>query len=306
VKAFIGVTDRDWYGFLRAQPGLDEVNFWQPSAGGHFRALGLGQPFLFKLHYPQNAIVGGGFFATYSQLPVSVAWETFGPENGAATLVEIRRRIERYRQTVPDPREDYTIGCIILEDPFFFAERDWIPAPVDFKPNIVRGKTYDLTASPGRELWEAVLLKRSVGPGRVGEPLITPMFGDPRPVRQRLGQGAFRVMVTDTYERRCAITRERALPVLEAAHIRPVSAGGEHDLANGLLLRSDVHRLFDRGYVTVTPDRVFRVSSRLKTEFHNGEHYYKLDGSEIWTPPSEEKQPDRAALEWHADTVFRA
>lgn len=304
MKAYVGVTDRDWYRFLRSQSELDEVNFWQPSTGGRFRALGPGQPFLFKLHYPENAIVGGGFFATYSQLPASVAWETFGPENGAATLVEMRRRIERYRHASPDPREDYTIGCIILEDPFFFAERDWIPAPADFKPNVVRGKGYDLTASPARELWERVLLVRAAGPQRVGESAATPMFGDPRLVRPRLGQGAFRVIVTDTYERRCAVTREKALPVLEAAHIRPVSDGGEHELSNGLLLRSDVHRLFDRGYVTVTPDRVFRVSHRLRTDFHNGEHYFQLDGSPIWTPRLDEMQPSRAALEWHADAVY--
>lgn len=104
-----------------------------------------------------------------------------------------------------------------------------------------------LTASPGRELWERVLMVRSAGPKHVGEPITTPMFGEPRPVRPRLGQGAFRVMITDTYERRCAVAREKALPVLEAAHIRPVSAGGEHELPNGLLLRSDVHRLLDRG-----------------------------------------------------------
>src|SRR5207245_78783 len=40
-----------------------------------------------------------------------------------------------------------------------------------------------------------------------------------------------------------------ALPVLHAAHIRPVSEGGRHLVTNGLLLRSDVHALFDRGYV---------------------------------------------------------
>jgi putative restriction endonuclease len=217
----------------------------------------------------------------------------------------MQRRIEHYRKAAPDSREDYTIGCIILEDPFFFEERDWIPPPVDFKPNIVRGKTYDLTVSPARELWDRVMLLRSAGRQRVGEPPGRPMFGEPRPVRPRLGQGAFRVMVTDTYERRCAVTREKALPVLEAAHIQPVARGGQHELPNGLLLRSDVHRLYDKGYVTVTPDLVFRVSRRLKTDFHNGEHYFQLDGSPIWTPRSEDAQPAPAALEWHADTVFK-
>lgn len=99
------------------------------------------------------------------------------------------------------------------------------------------------------------------------------MFGDPRTYRPRLSQGTFRVLVTDSYQRRCAVTGEKALPVLDAAHIRPIAEGGEHRLDNGLLLRTDVHRLYDKGYVTVTSDGRFLVSRRLKTDFDNGEPY---------------------------------
>lgn len=108
----------------------------------------------------------------------------------------------------------------------------------------------------------------------------------------------------DTYNRRCAITSEHTLPVLEAAHIKPVSNGGEHSVTNGLLLRSDVHTLFDRGYVTVTPDRRFRVSHSLNDRWKNGKIYYALDGKEIFTPKDASCFPDRELLEWHADTVF--
>lgn len=73
------------------------------------------------------------------------------------------------------------------------------------------------------------------------------MFGEPILIRPRLGQGSFRVLVTETYERRCAVTGEKVLPVLEAAHIHPVAADGVHRIDNGLLLRSDLHTLFDKG-----------------------------------------------------------
>jgi len=126
-----------------------------------------------------------------------------------------------------------------------------------------------------------------------------------RPVRQRLGQGAFRVLVTDVYDRRCAVTGEKALPVLQAAHIRPVSKEGAHRVDNGLLLRSDIHTLFDQGYVTVTPERRFLVSRRLKADFDNGEPYYPLSGQLIWLPGRDEDQPSRESLEWHADVVYR-
>ena len=81
----------------------------------------------------------------------------------------------------------------------------------------------------------------------------------PIEVLQRLGHGAFRILITDAYERRCAIAREKALPALDAAHIRPVEDGGSHRLNNGLLLKSDAHTLFDRGYITVTPEHRVRV-----------------------------------------------
>ena len=75
------------------------------------------------------------------------------------------------------------------------------------------------------------------------------------------------------YERRCALTRERTLPILDAAHIRAYAAGDDHEIKNGLLLRTDIHRLFDLGYVTVSTDGLFEVGKRLKDDFENGKHY---------------------------------
>lgn len=304
MRAYVGVTDGDWYRFLRERPDLDEVNFWQPSGGHTFRAIEPGEPFLFKLHYPENAIIGGGTYTWSTSFPVSIAWEAFGEKNGTASLAEKRARIERYRRSPADPHEDYVVGCIILEDPFFLDEADWIPAPPDWSPNIVRGKAYDLSSMVGRRLWDQVLEKRRITLTRQNLDPTAPMYGNPVLVRQRLGQGAFRMLVTDSYQRRCAVTREKALPVLEAAHIRPVSEGGRHLVSNGLLLRSDIHTLFDRGYVTITPQLQFRASRRLRTEFQNGEEYFAMEGRELWLPPRGEDRPDRDFLEWHSDMRF--
>ena len=126
---FVGVTDGDWYELLASTPGLDEVNFWQPGGSQQFKALSPGELFLFKLHSPDNFIVGGGVFAAASLLPVSLAWESFGIKNGATTIVEMRARIEKYRRQPAAPHENYTIGCIILTQPFFFPRDRWIPVP---------------------------------------------------------------------------------------------------------------------------------------------------------------------------------
>ncbi len=69
MKAYVAVTDGDWFRFLRSKPDLDEVNFWQPGGSRTFGVLQIGELFLFKLHYPDHFIVGGGFFAHSSVLP---------------------------------------------------------------------------------------------------------------------------------------------------------------------------------------------------------------------------------------------
>lgn len=302
IKLIIAVTDGDWFDMLRQKRDLAEVNFWAPSASS-FKALRPGELFLFKLHAPRNVIVGGGVFAHANALPCSLAWAAFGEANGARSAQEMRARIAKYRRADPSDRSDFSIGCRILTQPFFFDEADWIPVPESWSPNIVSFKTYSTADPEGLKLWEAVheRMNRSLAPG-MAEPAAR--WGEPQLVRPRLGQGAFRVLVTDIYRRRCAITNERTLPALEAAHIRPYADGGSHEASNGLLLRRDVHSLFDAGYVTVTPDLRFEVSRRIREEFNNGKHYYALHGQEIAKPDDPKLLPDSTALTWHNEQRF--
>ena len=73
--------------------------------------------------------------------------------------------------------------------------------------------------------------------------------------------------------------------------------------------RNDVDLLnaayYDRGYLTVDADYRLHVSSRLRSDFGNGEIYYPLEGRSIRLPKIEEQRPDRDLLSWHADRVFR-
>lgn len=303
INLIVAVTDDDWFELLRLSPDLNEVNFWAPSAGS-FRALQPGELFLFKLHAPRNVIVGGGVFAYANTLPCSLAWEAFGEANGAQSALAMRARIARYRRADVNDRDDFSIGCRILTQPFFFAERDWIPVPPSWSPNIVSFKTYRTSDAEGLTLWEAVndRLNRSDVPGMAEAGA---RFGEPQLIRPRLGQGAFRVLVTDIYERRCAITQERTLPALEAAHIRPYGDGGEHEARNGLLLRRDIHSLFDAGYVTVTPNLHFEVSRRIREEFENGRHYYAHHGQQISLPEQLDQHPDSSLLAWHNEHCFK-
>ena len=305
VRLIVAVTDGDWFDQLRRKPDLPEVNFWSPSDSS-FHALQPGELFLFKLHAPQNFIVGGGVFAHANSMPCSLAWEAFGEANGANSLAEMRSRIARYRRIKPDEREDFVIGCRVLTQPFFFDERGWIPVPDSFSRNIVKFKGYDTDESDGRRLWDTVQ-SSLIGAGAAAGFADTEQsrYGEPVLVKPRLGQGAFRILVTDNYRRRCAISGERTLPALDAAHIRPFSAGGSHEASNGILMRRDIHSLFDLGYVTITPDLKFEVSKRIREEYENGRHYYALQGSNIAVPDSVERRPDRSALSWHNQYRFK-
>jgi putative restriction endonuclease len=111
-------------------------------------------------------------------------------------------------------------------------------------------------------------------------------------------------MVIDAYGRKCAVSGERALPVLQSAHIRPVTQGGEHRVDNGLLLRSDIHTLFDRGYVTITPQGRFMASGRLKTDYDNGEPYRAMESTPVALPGLAAARPSQAFLEWHNSEVY--
>lgn len=312
MKLWVGITDYDWFKLHSSKESAEEVNFWRPSSQANFKALQWGEPFLFKLHAPKNFIVGGGFFTKFLKLPVSLAWETFREANGAESLDEVRVRIAKYRKHPIAPTEDPLIGCILLEEPFFFEERDWIPTPVDFKGPTQVGKGYDMESGTGLMLWREVTLRliqakiKSLGPATVAAQESS-RFGKPQLVAPRLGQGSFRVLVTDAYRYRCAMTNERTLPVLEAAHIRPYSDGGEHELSNGLLLRSDLHKLFDLGYLTVEPTYMtIMVSQRIRQEYENGRDYYALHGRQLAQPENALAIPSTTSLNYHADHVFRA
>lgn len=300
MKFWVGPTDGSWFRYL-SQSDPDEVNFWQPNGAAKYNGLVPGSLYLFKLKSPNNHIAGGGFYVRSTALPLSMVWDTFGTKNGAADRSSFARLIQRLTST--DTKADPLIGCTVLTAPFFWPQEMWIKDPVGWSSSIVRGRYYDTALSDGAELWAQVqerLLAYQVADH--GEE----RFGEPRLVTPRLGQGAFRVVVTEAYERRCAITGESTLPVLDAAHILPYAEEGPHSVTNGLLLRTDFHKLFDIGLVTVTPDMTVQISSRIREEWFNGKAYYRLNGQKLASVPRQpDQRPSPAFLQWHNEQRFR-
>ena len=253
MTGWIAPTDRDWFDFLASGQGWEEVNFWRPSDYYASRAEP-GAPFLFKLKAPFNAIAGFGYFVRYDALPEWLAWECFGPANGAPTFDSMKSRLDgfRARNRLQGRGGLEQIGCIVLSQPVFFPQPYWTPQPTNWPPRNLGPMRYDLMVGEGQRVWEHCLTT-AVALGLAGEPVVEQLrqsedrWGEPVLMRPRLGQAAFRLAVTEAYSRACAMTGEHSLPALESCHIRPFALEGPHEISNGLLLRSDLHRLFDKG-----------------------------------------------------------
>jgi putative restriction endonuclease len=303
---YVGVTDYNWFDFLR-QELREDINFWKPS-GQRFAAIKPGDFFLFKLRKPQHRIVGVGQFASQIQLRLPQAWEVFAQRNGAATYQQFAGLIHRNRHQALDA--DSEITCIVLNAPVFFREEDWIPAPSDWADGIVQGKGYSDQTPVGRHVWAAVQATLPRYPAGLYAPDSAPaaslVLEDAPPqyglalTKMRLGQGAFRATVMEAYDKRCAISGEKTLPVLDAAHIKPYAEAGPSVIGNGLLLRSDLHTLFDKHYLTVNADNlVIEVSPRIRKEFSNGKEYYRFHGQALNRPKDKAALPAQQFLQYH-------
>ena len=167
------------------------------------------------------------------------------------------------------------------------------------------GKTYSTDTETGRRLFLQIQerIPRAIHCSTATD-IQQPRYAE-SVSKHRLGQGGFRIGVVEAYQRRCAITGEKTLPVLEAAHIRPYSVNGPNSVNNGLLLKSDFHTLFDDGYITVSPDLHVEVSNRLHDDYGNGKDYYKYHGKQLLIVPDQRiLLPSREFLEWHNEHVY--
>ena len=306
-------TDYGWFSHFRPKDRLariDEVNFWQPTSRQSFGALKRGQPFFFRLKKPHYAIAGFGLFARFDRLPVGLAWDVFGQRNGFPDETSFLDAMTKFRQKMDDPLGQ-DLNCIVLQEVVFLPPRHWIPwrASEGWSPNIVRFKMFDLAEGAGRLLFEVLAAGDHPSLPEFGHEF-EPLTVDNRviemvPRAERPGQRAFKLQLLAAYNRQCAVTTEHSLPVLDAAHIQPYRGRDSDHPQNGIILRSDLHRLYDRGYLTITPNLELEVSRRLRDEFNNGKRYYQLQGQRIVVPKDPRLAPSRSALDWHASHVFR-
>jgi putative restriction endonuclease len=217
----------------------------------------------------------------------------------------LRTSIARYR-VGEEVGPATNIGCRILVEPVFFPAHLWMDLPSSWSKNIVGGKRYSTDVADGLDLWNRLQdvaqgWSATTAPG-FSEPTVR--YGSPTLITPRLGQGAFRIAVTEAYGRQCAISEGKVLPALDAAHIRPYAEGGSHIKSNGILFRKDIHSIFDAGYATVDADYRFVVSKKVKEVFNNGEEYRRLHGKTLKLPRHKLDWPNPEFIDWHNTERF--
>ena len=254
---FIAHTHREWFDYLSrlattgatGQPPvrLDEVNFWSPKAPKKLKDFSLGEPVFFRLGVPVRAIVGYGFFATFHAADVHLAWDLFGPKNGAPSMSELARILGRH--TLADLTAP--VGCTVLRDAVFWPESRWISWDSSrgyADSGVQRGRSDDDPTNV-KLLLDAVAIDGATAPQELVQPF-APIGVDQRHWREailmdREGQGTFRLRLLQAYGGRCAITQEHTEPVLDAAHIQPYLGTMSNHVQNGLVLTKEFHALFD-------------------------------------------------------------
>ena len=320
-EIYIGNTDNKWFDFLRTRQPWAEVNFWKPTPAT-FKAIDEGGLFAFRLKSPRAFIGGYGILASAINVPIQFAWDGLGIGNGCATVDELVSSIKKYRGGI-DITAQSLFGCRVLIEPVFFDEADWFPVPDDWSDNIVSGKTYSTNSNAGELLYQRILERTDkkalfqrdkqglFGFGDDGQKPLSPLlptkdkYGRDQFFKPRLGQQSFRIKVASAYQFTCGISDTKVLPALDAAHVRPYADGGIHALDNGIMLRKDIHSVFDAGYATFDEDFRFVVSDRVRTDFNNGNEYRKLHGSRLKLPSQEWARPAKVNIEWHRNERFK-
>jgi putative restriction endonuclease len=129
----VGLTDQDWFEFLREHEYSEGVNFWTPTPWS-IRRLQPGDEWHFLLKSPLRKLGGYGVFQEYRELSIQDAWQTYGIGNGVSTMAELVSRSKMYSEknsNHPVTGVNSIIGSVILSDVEFYDEDEYIEvAPV--------------------------------------------------------------------------------------------------------------------------------------------------------------------------------
>ncbi|MGM0501446.1 MAG: HNH endonuclease [Bacillota bacterium] len=287
----IAPTDLNWFKFLKNRLNFQIINFWTDNPWNP-RRLKKDNKFYFLLKTPIRKIGGYANFSYSQNLSITQAWQKFGQGNGVSSLYELG--VKATGATNPD--YDTEIGCIVLENPVFLEPEEYFHPDdynLSFSAEISKHKYYPNLEeiNIAGEYKQAEISFSSIS-------CETDYKFDQSSALK--GQSKFRQNLFKYYKGKGVITKENCAAILDAVHIHPYLKKNKDHLKNGLLLRSDLHQLFDDGLITITPDYKVLVSKKLDSN-----HYHKYQNQDIYLPQDNKFYPEQQVLKFHNHYIFR-
>lgn len=287
----ISPTDNNWFYFNKSLSQSNSINFWTPTPW-NVRRLKPGDRLYFMLKSPIRLIGGFGIFREYENNTIPTAWNKYGLGNGVNSKSELINRLNKYlaKHTSKDAGlKSHEIGCIVLDECEFWEDDQFIDIDStthDFKRNIVKIKYYDEYDNIRSNFKSLV---RDSGEFE----MVTNEKKQKKRSNQtvRIGQSEFRTKLIRAYQAKCCVTGDKCEELLEAAHIQPYLNRESNHIQNGLLLRVDFHKLFDKGLFNIDNQYRVRISRLIKSSY-----YQSFDSKMISLPSNENFHPSKVAL----------
>ena len=287
----ISPTDIEWFKFLRREGLNSEINFWTPTPW-NVSQLSSGDKLYFMLKSPIRKIGGYGQFVEYQNMGLNDAWNKFGLKNGCVSKIELINRLDNYKAANSSDGRSVTeseIGCIILTNSVFYDDDKFLDLDnydISFSKYIVKMKYFS-------EKDPLELDSELTSNDFELRPITIEKLKRSRFVTYRKGQSRFQSIITAAYSNKFCITDETTPELLEAAHIQPYIDLESHHVKNGLLLRIDLHKLYDSGLMYIDEYFKVHISPEVKSKY-----YQSLNGVTIKLPENKNDYPSIAALQF--------
>jgi len=297
MEHYIVVTDKKWFDFLNSNGINNNVNFWRKDT--RTPKVDSKQYVFFKIKGEKH-IAGRGRFNRFLVLNRTDAIEHAKKgNNGFDTSGNKELKISNVVSKIVNDND--RLGCLVLDDLEFLNQRDYYKISEElFHPQTQQGKYVD-------EIEIAELLN-----------LFTQQFSDEinakipeieaedefdpsnledkrhyslKTLVLRRGQKKFRNQLLNLYQNQCAVTNTKVIDVLEAAHISPYSGKASNVPQNGIILRADIHALFDLNLIKFTENYEIDVSEKLKNSI-----YWQYNSKTLFLPILRANRPSKKAL----------
>lgn len=247
-------------------------------------------------------IVGGGFYFRTSKFKPQEAWSLYGVRTGAISYETFLDEVKRH-----DGHEKSTLPCVILDSVFLFDDNVKFFLPDELRDNFQDRRCYHLSKEDPLALYlnKFVLLRRTSFLNKFGDSW-QGVYKAASERNERAYLPAFNARVFAAYNNKCAITGTKATPVLKAINIQPFYDFTFQGAQNGILLRSDISQLFEKGYLTAyyENDTTIKVKLSKCSKIAWTKDYMQYDGAVLSTPKLKSLWPKKEFLEWHQHNCF--